>query len=591
VTGARNGVVVTSGQDTPVSWLNRQAAPQPGDGTITITKTIESSSGGTPDNPASPSRAGFTFDVLTAGTTTVVDTVTTSSGGTVTTIGLAPGSYDVRERDPAPLTDVTSARNGVVVTSGQDTPVSWLNRQAPPTPPPPPVPASTLTLSKQFIGFDDADQSSTITVGDTLKYTLTVTNVVVAAGGVTLTNVTIVDPLTGTSTNVGSLAPGASKVVQATYVVQASDVGSSVVNTAVADSDQTGPDDDSVTVPIPDAPPEVPESALTLTKLFTGFVDADGSGTITVGDTLEYDLTVTNVVIAFGGETLHNVTIVDPLTGTNINIGSLAPGESRTVQVTYVVQATDAGTTVVNTAVGDSDETLPDDDSETVDVPEGEVVPIADEPIAVPAIDIELLTNGIDADTPGTAVEVESGSVVVWTYVVTNTGEVTLTNVTVVDDNGTPNDASDDITIASGVTLPAGESLRGTSAVAAEIRGAAVGASAQYERSGVAITGLFGKHATATAAEGVSDLDPSFYVSSDAGDLLPVADEPITGPPAPIPPVALPNTGSGGLADGTGSAGGTLPSALWLVVGLLLTGISALVARRAGVVPRRWRVR
>jgi plastocyanin len=52
---------------------------------------------------------------------------------------------------------------------------------------------------------------------------------------------------------------------------------------------------------------------------------------------------------------------------------------------------------------------------------------------AEPAIDIEKATNGEDADTP-TGPMVEAGDVVTWTYEVTNTGTVTLTNVAVTDD-------------------------------------------------------------------------------------------------------------------------------------------------------------
>ena len=53
------------------------------------------------------------------------------------------------------------------------------------------------------------------------------------------------------------------------------------------------------------------------------------------------------------------------------------------------------------------------------------------------------LTNGTDNDSP-TGPFVPVGSTVTWTYNVTNTGNVTLTDVTVTDDNGTPGNTADD---------------------------------------------------------------------------------------------------------------------------------------------------
>ncbi|MGE3344581.1 MAG: SdrD B-like domain-containing protein, partial [Vicinamibacterales bacterium] len=55
-----------------------------------------------------------------------------------------------------------------------------------------------------------------------------------------------------------------------------------------------------------------------------------------------------------------------------------------------------------------------------------------------PSIDLVKLTNGTDNDTP-TGPQVMVGSTVTWTYRVTNTGNVTLTNVTVTDDKLTGN--------------------------------------------------------------------------------------------------------------------------------------------------------
>ena len=59
------------------------------------------------------------------------------------------------------------------------------------------------------------------------------------------------------------------------------------------------------------------------------------------------------------------------------------------------------------------------------------------------AIDIEKATNGEDADSP-TGPVLAVGSTATFTYVVTNTGVVALSNVVVTDDNGTPGDTSDD---------------------------------------------------------------------------------------------------------------------------------------------------
>ena len=63
--------------------------------------------------------------------------------------------------------------------------------------------------------------------------------------------------------------------------------------------------------------------------------------------------------------------------------------------------------------------------------------------VCPPAIDIEKHTNGVDADNP-TGPEIPAGSLVTWTYTVTNTGPHELFGVSVVDDNGTPGDTADD---------------------------------------------------------------------------------------------------------------------------------------------------
>ena len=94
----------------------------------------------------------------------------------------------------------------------------------------------------------------------------------------------------------------------------------------------------------------------------------------------------------------------------------------------------------------------------------GDIWPVDPPPPANPGIDIEKLTNGVDADTLPEAVEIDAGDLVVFTYEVTNTGDVpfAFADVVIVDDNGTPGDASDDVSTTSGdITLLAASDLGG----------------------------------------------------------------------------------------------------------------------------------
>jgi len=119
-------VAATSGADTSIPWTNHQLPP----GTITITKSVSSSSGGVADNPAAPSLLGFGFEVREAGTTVVVAAGSTDAAGELN-VTVPVGSYDVVETDALGLTDATASAAGVIVVSGADTAVTWTNQQVP----------------------------------------------------------------------------------------------------------------------------------------------------------------------------------------------------------------------------------------------------------------------------------------------------------------------------------------------------------------------------------------------------------------------------------------------------------------------------
>ena len=111
-------------------------------------------------------------------------------------------------------------------------------------------------------------------VGDVLNYTVTVTN----TGNVTLTGVTVVDPLTGQNISGVTLAPGASQVFNTSYMLTQADLDGAgnagadrdIDNTATADSNETGPVDDSEEVPLVQRP------GLAIDKVFVNVTGGNG---------------------------------------------------------------------------------------------------------------------------------------------------------------------------------------------------------------------------------------------------------------------------------------------------------------------------
>src|SRR5690606_5935368 len=151
------------------------------------------------------------------------------------------------------------------------------------------------------------------------------------------------------------------------------------------------------------------------------FKTADTEGPVAVGDVITYSFTATNT----GNVTLDDVTIADELPGlewvTGPNVGSLAPGESATGTATYVVTQADVnagGVTNSATATG---------------TPPGELVPptVPSNEVTVPGVDLEpglIITKSAE---PASGVVL--GETITYTFVVGNTGNVTLTDVTIDD--------------------------------------------------------------------------------------------------------------------------------------------------------------
>ncbi|MGO1003957.1 isopeptide-forming domain-containing fimbrial protein, partial [Lysobacter sp. CA196] len=163
-----------------------------------------------------------------------------------------------------------------------------------------PVTALSQTIAKTMANADN-DGSGTVSVGDVLTYTVTVTNT--SASG-NLTNVVVNDSkITPSSTTCATVAPGATCVLTGTYTVTAADVtAGSISNTATSTSTAcpVGSTDPSCTTTI--NTPVVP-STVSYTKT------ASTAGPVVVGDVITYTLTTT----VANAQTIGVLTLTDTL--------------------------------------------------------------------------------------------------------------------------------------------------------------------------------------------------------------------------------------------------------------------------------------
>ncbi|MEE6283334.1 DUF7507 domain-containing protein, partial [Georgenia sunbinii] len=260
--------------------------------------------------------------------------------------------------------------------------------------------------------------------GETVTYTFTATN----TGNVTLTDVVITDPKDGVSAlsygrwpaAEGVLAPGASVTATATYLLTQADVDAGeVANLAtVVGTPPGGPhveDEDPATVTVPANP------AIGMVK--AGFTPDDAAGV--AGETVGYSFTATNL----GNVTLTGVEIVDDKEGLyDFGYGQwpgadgvLAPGESITATASYDLTQADVDAGRVDntaTAVGTppTGPDVTDEDPHNVTVPGNPGILLA--------------KDGGLADGARSV----PGEVITYTFLATNTGNVTLTGVEIIDE-------------------------------------------------------------------------------------------------------------------------------------------------------------
>ena len=255
--------------------------------------------------------------------------------------------------------------------------------------------------------------ASVTAAGQVVPYTFTATN----TGNVTLTGITISDPKCAAAPTLSSGDTNSDSKLQRTEtwvygcsrtVTQAEmDAGGNLSNTVTVDSAETAPATSTLNIPIVQSPS-------------INVVKSSSTGSVTAaGQVVPYTFTVTNT----GNVTLTGITISDPkcAAAPTLNAGDGNADSRIQLAETWVYGCShtvtqaevDAGGNLSNTVTVDSVESAPATSSLNIPITQS------------PSI------NVVKSST--TASVTAAGQVIPYTFTVTNTGNVTLTGITVSD--------------------------------------------------------------------------------------------------------------------------------------------------------------
>ena len=271
---------------------------------------------------------------------------------------------------------------------------------------------AAIAIDKRTNGEDAPEPPGLpVSAGSTVQWTFAVTN----SGDVSLTEVAVTDDRAGAVTcPKATLAPGESMTCSAS--------GTALAGPQRNVAGVTGKPPCGNVVTATDASHYLGVTpGIRLEKLING-EDADDSAhavQLMVGAPVLWSFVVTNT----GDVSLSDVSVSDdPARTITCPKSTLAPGESMTCTASGIADAglgCDTGT-----VVGTSPQTTTVTSSDSACY-RGNSASIA----------IEKRTNGADADVPP-GPEIAVGAAVNWSYVVTNTGDVALTAVSVTDNRG-----------------------------------------------------------------------------------------------------------------------------------------------------------
>ena len=248
---------------------------------------------------------------------------------------------------------------------------------------PPPTLTPNLTIVKtvsnitQNIGYQKSVQAND---NDTVSFKLVITN----TGNGDATHVVVKDVLPAGLSNLdaidlnnialGTIKAGESRTVTFSAKVNHIQCGTTLTNTASAQSNEVGPVTDSATITSPVCPP-TGTPTLTIVKTVSNVTQNIGyqkSVVAAVGDTVSFKIVVTNT----GDASATHVVVKDVLPAglsnldavdlNNIALGTIAAGQSQTVTFKAKVNTINCSATITNTATASSNETAPVSDTATI---------------------------------------------------------------------------------------------------------------------------------------------------------------------------------------------------------------------------------
>jgi uncharacterized repeat protein (TIGR01451 family) len=273
--------------------------------------------------------------------------------------------------------------------------------------------------------FVDTNDDMLAQAGESIEYSFSLSN----TGSVALNSISISDPLMTVAGSLANLPVAATdnSTFSGTYVLTQTDVDNGEVSN-LATANVQDPESNSLAVLSNSGVPLITNLAtsaeVSLVKAGI-FVDSSMDGFAQAGETIEYSFTVTNT----GTQTLHNISITDPLLSISGSLASLSPSasDSITFSGTYILtQANVDNGFVSNLARVNSS----DPSNNTVTSLSNNSTPLITN---LPSVNsMSLIKSGVFVDTINDGAA-GVGDKINYTFNVTNTGTQTLNNITISD--------------------------------------------------------------------------------------------------------------------------------------------------------------